>query len=175
MKNLFSIGTHTKITTLIYIIVLLSIVFYFLKNFRTIDIQLKSILVLLFCGFLFIIYYGINEDKNVSLLRDNFSLTTGSIEEYFIPKLTGRGAHKKIKYVFKVNNIFMENQYQENYYVDIPDDKPDLALLYLVIYEKTNPKNSFILLNYPVNSSDDLERYKKKFKEKIPEDAIKQN
>jgi len=43
----------------------------------------------------------------------------------------------------------------------------------LVIYEKTNPKNSFILLNYPVTSSEDLERYKDLFKDKIPANAIK--
>ena len=82
---------------------------------------------------------------------------------------------KKIKFIFKVDDKFIDNQYQENYYVDIPDDKPDLTILYLVIYEKTNPKNSFILLNYPVNSSKDFERYKEMFKEKIPDDAIKQD
>lgn len=175
MKNLFSIGDHTKMTTLIYIIALIFIAYYFLKNFKTIDNQLKCVLVLMFFGLLFIIYYGIKEDKNVISLRNDFYLTTGSIEEYFVPKLTGRGAHKSIKYIFKVDDNFIENQYQENYYVAIPDDKPDLNILYLVIYEKKNPKNSFILLNYPVNSSEDLIRYKEIFKNKIPADAIKKD
>jgi len=175
MKDFFNIGQQTKIVTIIYIIVLIIILFYFVKNFKTIDYQLKIILFFLFFGFSFAIHYGLKEDEKVKLLKDNFSLTSGNIEEYFIPKLTGRGAHKKIKYIYNVNGKFIENYYQENYYVDIPDNKPDLGLLYLVIYEKKNPKNSFILLNYPINSSEDFERYKEIFKDNIPADAIKQN
>jgi len=175
MKNLFDIGAHTKMTTLIYAFVLICISFYFLKNFKKIDTQLKIILVLLFCGFLFIIYYGIKEDKNVAFLRNNYLLTSGNIEEYFVPKLRGRGSNSSIKYIYSVDNEFIQNQYQENYYVDIPDNKPDLSILYLVIYEKANPKNSFILLNYPITSTEDFERYKEMFKDKIPANAIKQD
>lgn len=175
MKEFLNIGQQTKIVTIIYIIVLICILFYCFKNFKTIDYQLKILLVFLFFGFSFAIYYSLKEDEKVKLLKDNFSLTSGNVVEYFIPRLTGRGAHKKIKYIYNVNDKFIENYYQENYYVDIPDNKPDLSVLYLVIYEKENPKNSFILLNYPINSSKDLERYKEIFKDKIPEDAIKQD
>jgi hypothetical protein len=173
MKELFNIGQHTKTVAIIYLIVLIGIVVYFSKNFKKIDMQLKAILVFLFFCFCFLIYYGIEESKRVISLRNNFSLTSGNIEEYVIPKLTGRGAHKKIKYIYKINGEFVENQYQENYYVAIPEDKPDFSILYLVIYEKTNPKNSFMLLNYPIKNPNDLEKYKKLFAEKIPDDAIK--
>lgn len=173
MKDFFNIGEHIKTVAFIYIIVLIYILFFFLKNFKTMDYQLKIILIFLFFGFIYAIYYSIERNKKVSSLRNNFSLTTGNVKEYFVPKLRGRGSNTSIKYIYHVNNQFIENQYQENYYVDIPDDKPDLSLLYLVIYEKANPENSFILLNYPVNSSEDLERYKEIFKDKIPEDAIK--
>ncbi|WP_157472418.1 hypothetical protein [Flavobacterium aquidurense] len=116
------------------------------------------------------------QDKNVELLKNNFYLTTGSIEQYIVTNLKGKGdTGNSIKYIYSVDNHFFVHSYGENYYVDIPNDKPDLSLLYLVIYEKVNPKNSFILLNYPVNSSQDLERYKDLFKDKIPDDAIKQN
>lgn len=173
MKDFFNIGQHTKVVAVIYLIVLIGIAVYFSKNFRKIDIQLKVVLVFLFFVFCFLIYYGIEDSKKVISLRNNFSLTSGNIEEYVIPKLTGRGAHKKIKYIYEISGEFIENQYQENYYVAIPEDKPDLSILYLVIYERTNPKNSFILLNYPIKNPNDLEKYRKLFAEKIPDDAIK--
>lgn len=175
MKYFFNISEHIKMTTLIYIIVLICIAFYFLKNIKTIDYQLKLILILLFFGFIYIIYYGIEEDKNVILLKNNYSLTTGNIEEYFVPKLRGRGSNTSIKYIYHVNNKYIKNSYQENPHIDIPNNKPDLSTLYLVIYEKTNPKNSFILLNYPIKNSDDLEKYNKLFADKIPKDAFKVN
>ncbi|MEN2412897.1 hypothetical protein AAYQ19_03775 [Flavobacterium sp. D4] len=174
MENL-NIGEHTLIVSIIYLVVVIGILVYFIKNFKKRDVELKVILILAFFSAFFLIYYGIKENKKVIALRNNFSLTSGSIEEYFIPKLTGRGSHKNIKYIFKVNDDFVENQYKENYYVDIPEDKPDLDILYLVIFEKTNPKNSFILLNYPIKTSDDLDRYRELFAKKIPDDAIKED
>ncbi|WP_337967774.1 hypothetical protein [uncultured Flavobacterium sp.] len=176
MKEFFNLGDHTKIIISIFGIIVLFIVFYFMRNFKTIDIQLKFLLIILIIGLVAGIYLNSKQDKNVALLKNNFYLTTGSIEQYIVTNLKGKGdTGNSIKYVYSIDNQFFVHSYGENYYVDIPNDKPDLSLLYLVIYEKANPKNSFILLNYPVNSSDDLERYKKVFKEKIPEDAIKQN
>lgn len=175
MKDFFPLGEHVKMVTIIYIIVLIFICFYFFKYFKIIDNQLKFLLILLFFFFIYAILYSIEEDQNVTLLKNNYSLTTGNVEEYFVPKIKGRNSYTTVKYIYQVNNDFFENQYQQNYYVDIPDDKPDLSILYLIIYEKTNPKNSFILLNYPINSSTDLEKYKEMFKHEIPANAIKQN
>ena len=174
MKEFFNLGDHTKIVISIFGIIVLFIVYYFIKNFKTIDIQLKFLLIILIIGLVAGICLNREQDKNVALLKNSFYLTTGSIDQYIVTNLKGKGdTGNSIKYVYSIDNQFFVHSYGENYYVDIPNNKPDLSLLYLVIYEKTNPKNSFILLNYPVNSSDDLERYKKMFKEKIPEDAIK--
>ena len=128
MRQILNIGEHTKMVVIIYIIVLICISFYFYKNFKTIDYQLKIILFFLFFGFLYAIYYSIEKNEKVFLLKNNFSLTTGNIEEYFVPKLRGRGSNTSIKYIYRVDDQFIENQYQENYYFDIPDHKPDLAL-----------------------------------------------
>jgi len=49
-----------------------------------------------------------------------------------------------------------------------------LDISYLVIYEKDNPGNSFILVNYPINNPDDLDRYRKIFSQGIPDDTFKQ-
>ena len=174
MKEFFNLGDHTKIVISIFGIIVLFIVYYFIKNFKTIDIQLKFLLIILIIGLVAGICLNREQDKNVALLKNSFYLTTGSIDQYIVTNLKGKGdTGNSIKYVYSIDNQFFVHSYGENYYVDIPNNKPDLSLLYLVIYEKTNPKNSFILLNYPVNSSDDLERNKKMFKEKIPEDAIK--
>lgn len=174
MKEFFNLGDHTKMIISIFGIIVLFIVFYFIKNFKTIDIQLKFLLIILIIGLVAGICLNREQDKNVALLKNNFYLTTGSIEQYIVTNLKGKGdTGNSIKYIYSIDDQFFVHSYGENYYVDIPNDKPDLSILYLVIYEKTNPNNSFILLNYPINSSDDLERYKRMFKEKIPEDAIK--
>ncbi|OMQ12518.1 hypothetical protein [[Flexibacter] sp. ATCC 35103] len=176
MKEFFNLSDYTKIIISIFGIIVLFIVFYFIKNFKTIDIELKFLLIILIIGLVAGICLNREQDKNIELLKNNFYLTTGSIDQYIVTNLKGKGdTGNSIKYIYSVDNHFFVHSYGENYYVDIPNDKPDLSILYLVIYEKTNPKNSFILLNYPVNSSQDLERYKDLFKDKIPEDAIKQN
>ncbi|KQB41119.1 hypothetical protein RC62_4494 [Flavobacterium aquidurense] len=176
MKDFFNQENHTKTVVVIFIFIIICVIFYFVKNFKSIDNQLKILLMILIVGLVAGICLIREQDKNVELLKNNFYLTTGSIEQYIVTNLKGKGdTGNSIKYIYSVDNHFFVHSYGENYYVDIPNDKPDLSLLYLVIYEKVNPKNSFILLNYPVNSSQDLERYKDLFKDKIPDDAIKQN
>jgi len=176
MKDFLSSGSHTKTAILFFLIIIICVFFYLIKNFKTIDIQLKILLMIIILGSIAGISLIQQEEKSVTLLRNNFYLTTGSIEEYIVTKLKGKGdTGNSIKYIYSVENEFIAHSYGDNYYVDVPDDKPDLSVLYLVIYEKANPKNSFILLNYPVNSSEDLEPYKEIFKDNIPADAIKQN
>ena len=176
MKDFFNLGSHTKTAILFFLIIIICVIFYLMKNFKTIDIQLKILLLIIILGSIAGISLIQKEDKSVALLRSNFSLATGIIEQYIVTNLKGKGdTGNSIKYIYSINNQFFTNSYGENYYVDIPNDKPDLSLLYLVIYEKANPKNSFILLNYPVTSSEDLERYKDLFKDKIPANAIKQD
>lgn len=176
MKEFFNLVGHTKMIISIFGIIILFIIFYIIKNFKTIDIQLKFLLIILIIGLIAGICLSREENKKVTLLKNNFSLTTGSIEQYIVTNLKGKGdTGNSIKYVYSINNQFFVHSYGENYYVDIPNNKPDLSILYLVIYEKMNPKNSFILINYPVSSSEDLERYKEMFKDKIPANAIKQD
>jgi len=176
MKELFNLGYHTKMVISILIIFILFIVFYIIKNFRTIDFQLKIILLIIIVGLIASILSKKEQDEQVTVLKNNFSLTTGSIETYNITNLKGKGdIGNSIKYIYSVDEQYFVNSYGENYYVKIPQDKPVLSILYLVIYEKTNPKNSFILLNYPITSPEDFERYKEMFKDKIPANAIKQD
>ena len=176
MKEYLNFENHTKMVTIIFGILILGICFYFIKNLKTMDIQLKFFLIIIMLGSIAGICKSRQEDKNVMLLKNNFSLTTGNVDEYIVTNLKGKGdTGNSIKYIYSVGNKFFVNSYGENYHADIPNDKPDLSVLYLVIYQKDNPKNSFILLNYPVNSSKDFERYKEMFKEKIPDDAIKQD
>ncbi|SMP29629.1 hypothetical protein [Flavobacterium hercynium] len=176
MKELFNLGDHTKMITLIFGIIILLISFYLIKNFKTIDIQLKFLLSIIILGLIASILSKKEQDEQVTVLKNNFSLTTGNIETYNITNLKGKGdIGNSIKYIYSVDEQYFVNSYGENYYVKIPQDKPDLSILYLVIYEKTNPKNSFILLNYPITSTEDFERYKEMFKDKIPANAIKQD
>lgn len=177
MKEFFNPGSHTKTVVVIFALIMICVLFYLVKNFKTIDIQLKFLLIVLILGSVAGISLSKEEERNVELLRSDFSLTTGSIEEYIVPNMKGfRGnTSNSIRYIYKVGKEFISHSYYENYFISIPNDKPDLSLLYLVIYENTNPRNSFILLNYPINSSGDLEKYKEMFKHEIPADAVKQD
>jgi hypothetical protein len=52
---------------------------------------------------------------------------------------------------------------------------PDINIEYLVLYQKDNPRNSVILLNYPIKNSSDFENYKVLFKDEIPKDVFKRD
>jgi hypothetical protein len=162
-----------KTPLVICLIVLSCFAFYFVKNSKKLDFQFKLFFLIFFFSSIIMLYFVVNEEKNAVLLKKDFSLTTGQIEEYFV---AGRSkATNKIRYIYRVGNKFIENSYSENPYVAIPDYKPDLSILYLVIYEKKNPQNSFVLLNYPINTTEDFRNYKKMFENKIPSNAIYQD
>lgn len=182
MKDFFNLQNNTKLFILALLLALIYAFYYLIKNNKTMELQLKIIVILLIMGFVFGIYNSFKENNNFSLLLNNFSLTEGKINQYFVPNLKGglpsRGissSTNSIKYNYYVNKKCFKNGYDFNNYVEIPDEIPDLNITYLVIYEKTDPENSFIFLNYPIKNSDDLEKYKKLFQNKIPKDAFKFN
>ena len=182
MEELFNLQTNTKFFIFVLLISIIYAIYYFVKNFETIEFQLKTIIVLVIMFLVFGIFKGIEADDNLVLLVNNFSLTTGKIEQYFVPNLKGGLTSKGIsastnyiKYSYSVNGIENENAYSPDYFLSVPDEKPDLKIEYLVIYEKNNPKNSIILLIYPINNNGDLEKYKKLFDTKIPDDVFLHN
>ncbi|WP_139259502.1 hypothetical protein [Flavobacterium xanthum] len=130
------------------------------------------ILIALFYG----IYDSLKGNDHFNALNNNYSLTSGKIEKYFVAnKISlrgGTGLNDK-KYVYYVDEARFENSYDENIYIDVPNKKPNLNIDYLIIYEKGNPKNSYILLNYPIKNSDDFSKYIELFKYKLPNDVFK--
>ncbi|CAA9202855.1 hypothetical protein FLA105534_04283 [Flavobacterium bizetiae] len=181
MKYITELQEGTKIKLVILLIVLSISSYYFFKNYKTTDLQLKILSFIGIVGSVWLMYNAIYKNNNVQLLKRNFELTTGKIEKYIVPNIKGaipslgKGAdHNYIKYSYEVNNNHETNSYDENYFIDLPDIKPNLDMSYLVIYEKSNPANSFILVNYPINDSADLDRYRKIFSQGIPDDTFKQ-
>ncbi|PAM92704.1 hypothetical protein B4N84_21470 [Flavobacterium sp. IR1] len=182
IRVFFDVQYGTRVKIIILSIILICAVYYLFRNYKTIDLQLKLLLVIGILGSIWMSYYEINKNENVTHLINNFELTSGKVKQYIIPNIkegvASSGispARDRVKYEYYVNDLKIENAYDESYFIAIPDKKPDLSILYLVIYEKTNPKNSFILLNYPITSPEDFERYKEMFKDKIPANAIKQD
>ena len=181
MKYISELQEGTKIKLAILIIVLSLSSYYFLKNYKTADLQFKILSFIGILGSIWLMYNSIYKNNNVQLLQRNFELTTGKIEKYIVPNIKGaipslgKGAdYNYIKYSYEVNNNKVTNSYDENYFIKIPDIKPNLDISYLVIYEKDNPANSFILVNYPINNPADLDRYRKIFSQGIPDDTFKQ-
>ncbi|WPO78434.1 hypothetical protein [Flavobacterium sp. KACC 22761] len=179
MIDILHIHDGTKIKLIILVFVLFFCSFYFLKKYKSPDWQAKILLIIGITGPIWLIYYEIKRDFDVQLLSKDFALTTGKIDKYFIPNIKGSipsigksADHNYIEYSYVVNNIVETNSYDENYFIKIPNEKPNLNISYLVLYERNNPKNSFILINYPINNLNDLNMYKKKFEHGIPDDAF---
>lgn len=105
----------------------------------------------------------------VKRIKDNYALSEGKVTFYH----TGRGKSEgKVQYDFKLNGEWVSNTYKENHYVEIPDEKPNTNISYLVIYEEDSPQNGYILFNYPITDEDDLLEYEELFKNGIPDNVF---
>lgn len=180
MNEFQNLQSNTKSFILVLLIAIIYAIYYLVKNFERTEFQLKIIIIILIVGFGFGIFRSINDDNNMVVLANNFLLTSGKIKKYYVPNLKGglpssgiSSSPTSIKYTYLINDIEIENAYSPDYFISLPDEKPDLSIEYLVMYEKNNPKNSLILLNYPINKKNDLEKYKKKFENGIPDNVFK--
>ncbi|CEN35715.1 hypothetical protein [Capnocytophaga cynodegmi] len=119
------------------------------------------------------------QDDEFYRLTDNYAITKGYIESYFvggkvsIPTMGVSAPNNSVEYSYFIGNDFYVKKYSEPGRVEIPDIKPDLSADYIVIYEKTNPENSFILLNYPVKDDIQFKEYQKVFEKTIPDNVFK--
>ncbi|MEN2400630.1 hypothetical protein GKZ90_0012635 [Flavobacterium sp. MC2016-06] len=105
----------------------------------------------------------------VKRIKNDYVLTEGKVTFY----KTGRGKSRgEVDYDFRLNNKWASNINYEGYFVQIPDEKPDTTINYLVIYEKNLPQNSFLLFNYPIKEKDDLLEYEELFKKGIPNNVF---
>lgn len=168
----FSQVTRTRITIL-FILVVLGMCYYFL-NYKSMNTQLKFLIfILLFCLISWI-YSSVKDENQAKSIILNHGLTTGKIDRHIISS-SGKSIQYGIEYSYLAEEESIQNRYYENAFVNVPEEKPNLEIEYLVIYEKGNPKNSFILLNYPLRSQGDFEKYEKIFAEGIPKDVFRRD
>ncbi len=175
-KNIVSdLKSTTKIKVFILIALLIYAIFYFIKNRKILNYQLKILMPFFILICFGLIYFEIAVDIKFKSLLTNFNLTTGRINSYFISKNNENKwqSTNRIAYLYNCNRINFQNSYYENSHVNLPDVLPDLTLNYIVIYQKTNPKNSFILLNYPCNQNDELLNFQKIFQNKLPNNVFR--
>ncbi len=178
MKEIINLNNHTKIFIVVMLLFAICASYYLYKNFQNTNNELKIILVLLIFGSIFLSYYNYQENKFFDAIRNNYALSKGKINNYFVSNkvsLRGGSGANDIKYGYFINNRQFENRYAERGYVKIPDVKPNLNIEYLVIYQKDNPTNSIILLNYPLTAKNDFEKYEKIFSNGIPKDVFERN
>jgi hypothetical protein len=178
MKVMNNLNNHTKIFVIVLVFSAVFASYYLYKNFQNINNELKTILVLIIFVSIYFSYYNYQENISFNALRNNYALSKGKINNYFISNkvsLRGGSGSNDVKYTYLVNNKEFENKYSERGYIDIPDIKPDLNIEYMVLYQKDNPKNSVILLNYPLRRQGDFEKYEKMFAEGIPKDVFRRD
>jgi hypothetical protein len=169
MDNFNNLQSHTKFFSILLALIAVCIFYYVVKNYKTINSQLKLILIIIIIAISFKIYDTIINDNQIQSLVKNFDVTNGKVIKHI------RGKGKAISYIefkYYVNNIKIVKQYDDTYYSSFPIEKPNFNSDYLVIYEKGNPNNSLILLNYELKDKNDLEKYKIEFQKNIPENAL---
>lgn len=174
-KNLSE--NHKIILTLLGVLVVLSFfVPKIMKNKSKMDI-ISIVVITSFIIMLPIIKFF--QDIDLKKIVNNYSVTKGFVESYIITNKVSvptTGAHAQgnnVKFSYSIgDNIFMKS-YSEPGRVEIPDIKPDLSIGYLVIYEKSNPENSFILLNYPVKDDAKMKEYEELFQKGIPDNVFR--
>lgn len=178
MKEINNLNDHTKIFIIVLVLSAIFASYCLYKNFQNINNGLKIILVLVIFVSIFFSYLNYVENISFNALRNNYALSKGKIITYLISNkvsLRGGSGSNDVKYTYSVNNKEFDNKYSERGYIDIPDVKPDLNIEYLVLYQKDSPKNSVILLNYPIENSGDFEKYKGLFKDEIPKNVFKRD
>ena len=158
--------------SIIVLLLFIAFLIYVLLD-RKIDLQLKIIMTLIGLSLLFMINRQVDFEIKIKKVKNNYSLTTGKLTRYSFPSKGRTASPPSIEYNYIVNDRFYQNSYQENYLIEIPDYKPNTDVEYLVIYEKSNIENSFLLFNYPIMNSSDFENFKKQLEKGIPSNTFK--
>jgi hypothetical protein len=165
MEILSNLSTKEYIEIAI-MIGLITILFFYRSKMNT---SKKQILYFFILAIPFMIYFDIAYKNDVNKLLNNYSIAQAKIKEYLVERAPINGGPRVIntvRYFFKDNNN--NDVYKTEANGTFPDEKPNLDVLYLVIYEKTNSKNCFLLINYPIKNNSDYEKYKEIFSKGIP-------
>ncbi|WP_428229851.1 hypothetical protein [Flavobacterium sp.] len=170
MDFFLDLGTILKVIIVLLIAVLIFRLCYFFEGFSTINFpNLVGIFIFLLIA-VYMFFNAVIETHYVMKIKDNYALTEGKITYYKSGR--GRRSTGKVEFEYMVNNEIISNSVIENYFVEIPETKPDTTSSYLVIYEEGLPGNSYLLFNYPIKDADDLREYEELFKKGIPEDVF---
>jgi hypothetical protein len=168
MEILSNLGTKEYIEIAI-MMCLIAILFFYGSKMNT---SKKQVLYFFIFAIPFMIYFDIAYKDDVKKLLNNYSIAQAKIKEYLVERAPLKGGPRAIntvRYFFKDNNN--NDVYKTEANGTFPDEKPNLDVLYLVIYEKTNSKNCFLLINYPIKNNSNYEEYKNIFSEGIPKDV----
>ena len=158
------------LTIIVAIVFIIALVYFFkntkLYNKHSIPLYFVILIVFTAAGFMYI-----NKDQKISDLKADYEIAIGKIDKYIVTK--GVNISNKCDFTFeKKGKVFYGNN-NSNPYTDLPNKKPNLELSYLVIYQKSKPINSYILLNYPIKDSSDFKKYQVLYEKEIPENVFR--
>lgn len=166
-------SVNNKMIILIVTFFIITALVYFKKTEKKQNTQWRLLYLVILVFFSIGIYLIIKKDQDFNNLKKDYELSIGLIDKYIVTK-AGKGQNgNKCDFNFQADGKLISAQNYSNPYTNLPNNKPNLEKNYLVIYQKNNPKNNFILLNYPIKDSSDFLFYKKEFQNKIPENTFK--
>lgn len=171
LNNFQGFTSLSILLTIIVAIVFIIALVYFFKNTKLYNkhsIPLYFVLLIFFtvAGFMYI-----NRDRKITDLKTDYEIAIGKIDKYIATKGVNKLNRCSFTFEKKGKVFYVDNN--SNPYTNLPNEKPNLELSYLVIYQKSKPINSYILLNYPIKDSSEFKKYHVLFEKEIPKNVFR--
>ena len=132
---------------------------------------LKPLYLVLLIVFTVASFMYINKDHKITDLKADYGIANGKIEKYIVSK--GVNKLNTCDFTFITNGEVFYGNNNSNPFTNLPNEKPNLELNYLVIYQKSKPINNYILLNYPIKDSTDFKKYRVLFEKGIHKNVFR--
>lgn len=163
---------HLLLGISVIIIFIIAIVYYF-KNAKLYNKYDAPIFFVMLIIFTVASYMYINRAQKLADLKGDYAIAIGKIDKYTVSIPNKGSGTTTCDFSYTINEEIYFNQNSSNPYTTLPNKKPNLEIDYLVIYEKSKPINSYILLNYRIKDSLDFLKFRAEFKKGIPENVFR--
>lgn len=171
LNNFYGFAPFNLLLAIGIIIIFIVALVYFYKNSKQYNkhsTPLYFVLLIIFtaAGFIYI-----NKDQKITDLKADYGIAIGKIDKYIVTK--GVNKLNTCDFTFEKNSEVFYGNNNSNPNINLPNEKPNLEINYLVIYQKLKPTNSYVLLNYPIKDSLDFKKYQVLFEKEIPENVFR--
>ncbi len=114
-----------------------------------------------------ILWGGKSKAKDLITYLGDYEYEIGTVTDVIQRgAMKGVIGHTSVRYTFEVNDVVYTKYYNSSFYE--VNSNVDFFAHYIVIYNKSNPENSLLLGDYPINNNTEFQSFKEEFVNKIP-------